>query len=103
MGCPYNAVGTQRASDSAIGLPSSSSSASWMVAFLIPAEVRRSFMSLSPGIRREGLRGSAIATQQRLADHRKLIGSGQIQVHFSADIPEHWRTPVHRYCRWLSG
>ena len=43
MGCPYNAVGIQRASDSAIGLPSSSTSASWMLAFLMPAEVRRSF------------------------------------------------------------
>ena len=44
MGCPYNAVGMQRASDSAIGLPSSSTSASWMLAFLMPADVRRSLM-----------------------------------------------------------
>jgi hypothetical protein len=33
----------QRAVDSAIGLPSSSSSAASMLAFLIPAEVSRSF------------------------------------------------------------
>src|SRR5581483_6693032 len=46
-GCPYNAVGMQRASHSAIGLPSSSTSASWMLAFLMPADVRRSF-SLPP-------------------------------------------------------
>ena len=46
IGCPYSAVGMQRASDSAIGLPSSSTSASLMLAFLMPAEVRRSFMSL---------------------------------------------------------
>ena len=43
MGCPYNAVGMQRASHSAVGLPSSSTSASWMLAFLMPADVRRSF------------------------------------------------------------
>src|SRR6185503_6848742 len=36
----------QSASDSAIGLPSNSTSAFWMVGFLMPAEVRRSFMSL---------------------------------------------------------
>jgi integrase len=37
MGCPYNAVGMQRASDSALGLFSSSTSASWMLA--LPAQV----------------------------------------------------------------
>ena len=47
MGCPYNAVGMQRASDSAIGLPSSSTIALWMLAFLMPAEVRRSFRGCS--------------------------------------------------------
>jgi hypothetical protein len=44
MGCPYDAVGMQRALDSAIGLPSRSTSASWMLVFLIPADVRRNFM-----------------------------------------------------------
>src|SRR6266508_2459524 len=43
-GCPYCAVGIQRALESAIGLPSRSTSALWMLAFLIPAEVRRSFI-----------------------------------------------------------
>ena len=41
-GCPYPAVGMQRAFASAIGLPSRSTSASWMLGFLMPAEVRRS-------------------------------------------------------------
>src|SRR5918911_3684517 len=40
----YVAVGMQRASDSAIGLSRRSSSASWMLAFLMPAEVRRNLM-----------------------------------------------------------
>src|SRR4051812_42418017 len=41
---PYPPVGMQRASDSAIGLPSRSTRASWMLVFLMPADVRRSFM-----------------------------------------------------------
>ena len=45
-GCPYPAVGMQSALDSAIGLPSSPTSASWMLAFLMPADVRRSRMTL---------------------------------------------------------
>src|SRR5262245_15585999 len=49
MGCPYNAVGMQRASDSAIGLPSRSTSAFLMLVFLMPADVRRSFMR-PPGV-----------------------------------------------------
>src|SRR5580658_4419054 len=40
----YVAVGMQRALDSAIGLPSMSTSAFWMLAFLMPADVRRSFI-----------------------------------------------------------
>src|SRR3954462_10590315 len=44
MGCPYAAVGMQRALASAMGLPSRSTSASWMLGFLMPAEVRRSLM-----------------------------------------------------------
>src|SRR5688572_10587935 len=44
IGCPYDAVGMQRALDSAIGLPSRSTSAFWMLMFLMPAEVRRSLM-----------------------------------------------------------
>src|SRR6266540_143620 len=41
--CPYDAVGMQRASHSAIGLPSRSSIASLMLGFLMPADVRRNF------------------------------------------------------------
>src|SRR3954467_14118444 len=44
MRCAYDAVGMQRALDSAIGLPSSLTSALWMLGFLMPADVRRSFM-----------------------------------------------------------
>src|SRR6266540_1925981 len=44
-GCPYPAVGIQRALESAIGLPRRSTSVSWMLGFLMPAEVRRSFMT----------------------------------------------------------
>ena len=47
MGCPYDAVGMQRALDSAIGLPRRSTSASWMLGFLMPADVRRSFTARS--------------------------------------------------------
>src|SRR5579859_7920435 len=38
----------QRASDSAIGLPNMPTSASWMLAFLMPAEVRRYFIVTFP-------------------------------------------------------
>src|ERR1035438_2540595 len=40
----YTAVGMHRALDSAIGLPKRSTSASWMLGFLMPAEVRRNLM-----------------------------------------------------------
>ena len=79
-----------RALDSAIGLPSKSTSASWMLVFLMPLEVRRSFM-VPPGAITAGetsLGASRIRTRWRLADHRKLIGSGQIQPHGPGDIPE---------------
>jgi hypothetical protein len=42
MGCPYCAVGMHRALESAIGLPRRSTNARWMLAFLTPADVRRS-------------------------------------------------------------
>src|ERR1700691_4489270 len=42
----YAAVGITRALASAMGLPSISTSALAMLVFLMPAEVRRSFMSL---------------------------------------------------------
>src|ERR1700739_4679742 len=43
-GRAYAAVGIQRALDSEIGLPSSAPRASWMLVFVIQAEVRRSLM-----------------------------------------------------------
>src|SRR6185503_15425539 len=46
MGCPYAAVGMQSALDSAIGLPSRSTNALWMLVFLMPAEVRRNFIMM---------------------------------------------------------
>jgi hypothetical protein len=42
IGWPHCAVGMQRAVESAIGLPSSSTSASRMLGFVTPPEVRRS-------------------------------------------------------------
>src|SRR5262245_46691263 len=42
--CPYPAVGMQRALHSAIGLPSRSMSALWILVFLMPADVSSSFM-----------------------------------------------------------
>src|SRR6476469_6390738 len=44
IGCAYDAVGMHRALDSAIGLPRRSTSALWMLVFLMPPEVRRSFI-----------------------------------------------------------
>jgi hypothetical protein len=55
-GMAYTAVGMQRALDSAIGLPSRSTSASWMLVFLMPAEVRRNLM-LPPGVSTAGEKG----------------------------------------------
>src|SRR5512132_3056851 len=48
-GCAYDAVGLQRASDAGIGVANRSTSASWMLVFLMPADVRRSFMR-PPGV-----------------------------------------------------
>ena len=44
-GMPYIAVGMHKAVDSAMGLPSMSTSASRMLWLLTPPEVRRSFMA----------------------------------------------------------
>src|SRR6476620_9941528 len=56
-GCPYPAVGIHRAFESAIGLPRRSTRASWMLGFLMPAEVRRSFIEYL-------LRESSASTRQ---------------------------------------
>ena len=42
-GWPYAAVGMHRALHSAIGLPRRPTRASWMLGFLMPADVRRNF------------------------------------------------------------
>ena len=47
-GCPYEAVGMQRALASLIGLPRRSTSASWMLGFLMPADVSRSLILIWP-------------------------------------------------------
>src|SRR5262245_17997397 len=44
LGMAYDAVGIHRALASAIGLPSRSTSESWMLVFLMPAEVSRNYM-----------------------------------------------------------
>jgi hypothetical protein len=43
---PYDAVGMQRAVDSATGLPSSSTRAFSMLGLLMPPEVRRNFTDI---------------------------------------------------------
>jgi hypothetical protein len=43
QGCPYSAVGMHSALESAIGLPSRSTTASRMLVFVTPPEVSRSF------------------------------------------------------------
>src|SRR5262245_27840652 len=78
-GCPYCAVGMQRALDSAIGLPRSSTSAAWMLVFLMPAEVSRSLM-LPPGVT-----VSNWVLTQRLSGRAQLI----VRRSHGRDIPEH--------------
>jgi hypothetical protein len=51
----YTAVGMQRALDSAIGLPSRSTSAWWMLVLLIPADVRRNLIMPLLVDRRDGI------------------------------------------------
>jgi hypothetical protein len=68
MGWPYVAVGMQRALDSGIGLPRRSTSASLMLVFVMPADVRRNLMGCS------FVRGVCVVlsseTQQRRKNHR---------------------------------
>src|SRR5215207_5474997 len=49
LGWPYSAVGMHRAVESAIGLPSRSTSASRMLAFVTPPDVSSSF-KMPPGL-----------------------------------------------------
>jgi hypothetical protein len=48
IGWPHCAVGMQSARDSEIGLPSRSTSAAWMLAFVTPPDVSKSF-NMPPG------------------------------------------------------
>ena len=64
-GLAYAAVGMQRALDSAIGLPRSSTSASWMLVFLMPADVRRN-LKMTP---RVSIGARLSATAARFAHH----------------------------------
>jgi hypothetical protein len=72
MGCPYDAVGMQRASDSAIGLPRRSTSASWMLVFLMPAEVRRNLM-LPPGVITAGENGPEPRQPSLIQGHSRTL------------------------------
>src|SRR5687767_553545 len=72
----------QSALDSAIGLPRSSTSASWMLALLMPLDVRRSF-KVPPWSHVAGETGRGalrIRTWQRPAGHRNFIGSGRARL-----------------------
>src|SRR6266516_5725591 len=67
LGCTYAAVGMQRALDSAIGLPRRSTSASWMLAFLIPESVSRSFMMPFPELCRRPVSEAVVGLAERVA------------------------------------
>src|SRR5690348_14959715 len=68
----------QRAVDSAIGLPRRSTSASWMLGFLMPADVRRSRILPPAGrwCRRERLGAPAVVTGRPARTHRLRPDSG---------------------------
>src|SRR6266480_1038153 len=92
MGCPYEAVGMQRALDSAIGLPRSSTSASWMLGFLMPADVRRNFMPL-PGVVVAGVNVLAAYGSTRRRDWLTIENSSApatTSLTSSGVIPEQW-------------
>src|SRR3954471_15915299 len=82
-GCPYIAVGMQRALASLIGLPRRSRSALSMVGFLMPADVSRSFMR-PPGVVAAG-RERAYGFVRRYRDWR--AGENSSVAHFK-DIRE---------------
>src|SRR5438874_770143 len=104
MGCPYDAVGMERALDSAIGLPRSSTSASWMLGFLMPADVRRNFMPL-PGVVVAGVNVLAAYGSTRRRDWLTIENSSApatSSLTSSGVIPEHWhsRTPPPLRVDW---
>src|SRR5262245_40455744 len=65
-GRAYDAVGMHSTVDSAIGLPNRSSSALWMLVFVMPAEVRRYFTVPSPCGYRAPMSRNAIGDTLRL-------------------------------------
>ena len=80
----------QRALDSAIGLPSRSTSASWMLVLLMPPEVRRNLM-LPPGVTTAGESFLGLYGSVRGRDWRTTENSSaptRSSLTFSGDIPE---------------
>src|SRR4030095_12799600 len=69
------AVGMHRALDSGIGLPRRSTSALWMLVFLMPADVRRSFMMplLADLVRAERLLQRELQDRQRFPIRKEKI------------------------------
>src|SRR3954451_13718442 len=84
-----------RALDSAIGLPSSSMSASWMLAFVMPAEVRRSFMLPPESLLQAGTPLTdpyAIQTVAPRQTHRRGPAAPR-QTHRRGPAPSGWTGP----------
>src|SRR5262249_2969690 len=79
----------QRALDSAIGLPSSSTSAFWMLGLLMPEEQRRNFtmppVSSTPG---ETFYALSDSSGWRLAGHQKLIARLAVHGGPSSAVPD---------------
>ncbi len=72
IGWPYCAVGMQRALQSAIGLPSSSTNAAWMLGFFTPADVSSSFTGPPEIVCADGYRSLVVGQ----AGRRPMLSSG---------------------------
>jgi hypothetical protein len=88
------AVGMQRALDSAIGLPNRSTKASRMLAFLMPADVRRNLI-LPPGVITAdenflGAYGCLRGRDWQTAQNSSALARSSLTS--SRDIPERWRS-----------
>ena len=79
QGCPYCAVGMHRAVESAIGFLRRSTNAWWMLAFLTPADVRRSF-KMPPDSSARDLSScrSAIAAEPSLLNQTNYLHGGPL-------------------------
>src|SRR5262245_2796161 len=93
-GCAYDAVGMQSALDSAIGLPMRSTSAPWILGFLIPAEVSRNLMGapllavLASGFPREtSQRRSNHRSPQPLREHSQKVDEGEGALPVLGNLP----------------